>query len=348
MGNKRPEVVFFQRKPIKAFNFSVEFIFEDVRKRLGEKIVPSMHISKYDSSGLFKRLYNCFDAWRSQGQVNHVTGDINYIGLFLGKRRTIHTILDCVFIESSSGLKRAVLKLFWLTIPVRRSRYITAISEATKKEILRHAPCDPEKIVVIPVAISQRFKRKDKPFNKDKPVILQIGSAPNKNIPRIIEALQGISCKLEMVGKYNPAYEELLKQAGIEYSYNSGLSDEAMMHKYEEADILIFASTYEGFGMPILEAQAIGRPVVTSDLLSMPEVAGGAACLVDPFSVESIRKGVLRVMQDDNYRERLVLDGFQNIKRYDPQVIADQYLHLYLKMAAGPNSARVPAVVVEK
>ena len=84
--------------------------------------------------------------------------------------------------------------------------------------------------------------------------------------------------------------------------------------------------------MPILEAQATGRPVVTSNVASMPDVAGDAACLVDPFSTDAIRDGVLRVIDDADYREELVRRGFENVKRFHPDVIADAYYSLYRKI----------------
>ncbi len=325
-------VAFLQRKVRKVGNYSVEMIFEDVRARLANDIDASVCYSRYESAGLFKRFYNCVEATFRQGEVNHVTGDINYIGFFLSRRRTIHTMLDCVFLERSTGIKQSVLKLFWLTIPVRRSRVITAISEATKKEILKYSDCDPDKIVVVSVAISQRFKRSDKAFNKNKPVILHVGTAPNKNLPGLIRALKGVSCQLHIIGKQEEHYVALLKENGIDYLYQSGLSDEEMLQKYRDADIMAFASTYEGFGMPILEAQATGRVVVTSNLSSMPEVAGEAACLVDPFDEMSIRKGIQKVIEDDAYRNELIEKGFENIKRYNPDLIARQYLALYKKI----------------
>ncbi len=332
MENNKPAVTFFQRKARSVGNYSVEFIFEDVRNRLKDKIAATVFYSNYESTGLLKRLYNCVEAARNQDAVNHVTGDINYIGLFLSRKKTIHTILDCVFVASTSGIKRAVLKYFWLTVPVKRSKYITAISTATKDEILKYVKCDPGKIIVIPVAISGRFKRKDKPFNKNCPVILQIGTAPNKNIPRLIGALKGMNCCLHIVGKQNEEYERLLKENNIQYKYQWGLSDQEMIQKYEEADIISLVSTYEGFGMPILEAQAIGRPVITSNILSMPEVAGDAACLVDPYDEEAIGKGIRQIIEDDNYRSRLIEKGFENIQRFDPQAIAMQYYDLYQKI----------------
>jgi glycosyltransferase involved in cell wall biosynthesis len=92
---------------------------------------------------------------------------------------------------------------------------------------------------------------------------------------------------------------------------------------------VVFASTYEGFGMPIVEANATGRPVVTSNIGPMPEVAGSAACLVDPFDCSSIREGIVRVIGDADYRSHLVAGGFENVKRFQADVIAAQYAAVY-------------------
>ncbi|THU41508.1 glycosyltransferase family 4 protein [Niastella caeni] len=335
MENKqtvKPRVVFFHRRPRSVGNYSVEFIFEDVRKRLRDKIDAQIVVSKYESSGFFKRLYNCVEAWWKQGPVNHVTGDVNFLGLFLKRRATIQTILDCVHLNTSAGIKYKILKLFWVSIPERRCKYITAISESTKQEILRHHKCDPNKIVVIPVAISPKFKRTDKPFNKERPVILQVGTAPNKNIPNLIEAVKGLPCILNIIGKQNDEYIALLKKYGVEYKYEWGLTDEEIIQRYEQADIVNLVSTYEGFGMPILEAQAVGRAVITSNLFSMPEVAGDAAVMVDPFIVSEIRKGLEKIINNDSFRDDMIKRGFENIKRFDPDVIATQYLDLYKKI----------------
>jgi len=329
---RMPEVTFYYRKPRRFANFSVEFIFRDVSERLKDRIHGYAAISRYESKGLFKRLYICLEAIFRQGDVNHITGDISFVGIFLKKRKTIQTILDCGHVHASTGMKRFVLKLFWLTLPVKRCKYVTAISSATKSEILKYVRCDPDKIVVVPVAISESFKRVDKPFNKINPRILQIGTAPNKNIGRLIQALKGLDCTLVIIGKHHAVYEEQLKEAGIRYQYLSGLSNPEVLHQYEQADLIVLPSTYEGFGMPILEAQAVGRPVLTSNLSSMPEVAGDAACLVDPYQVEEIRNGIVKIICDDEYRNELIKRGFENIKRYNPEQIATEYYQLYKRI----------------
>ena len=128
----------------------------------------------------------------------------------------------------------------------------------------------------------------------------------------------------------------MLKENQIDYNVSKNLTNEEVFEKYRNCDILSFVSTYEGFGMPIVEANAIGRVVVTSNLLSMPEVAGDAAHLVDPFDIGSIRQGIVKVIKDEHYRESLIRNGYQNRKRFDVNKIANQYVEIYQSLM--PNN----------
>ncbi len=130
----------------------------------------------------------------------HVTGDIHYVVFALPKRRTLLTIHDCVFVNKRKGLKGWMLKKLYLDWPVRFVNTITAISEKTKREVVALTGCNPDKIVVINNPVSQYIQCVDKEFNRDKPVLLFIGSLPNKNLNRVIEALKGFTCTLNIVG----------------------------------------------------------------------------------------------------------------------------------------------------
>lgn len=325
-------VSYFLRKPGHGF-YSIERVFEDVRQDLPQSLGARVHVSRFESRGFFRRLYNMLEAALRSGQLNHVTGDVHYLTILLPKRRTVLTIHDCGTLNRLTGWRRRVLLYFWYRLPVRRAGIVTVISDFTKKELLKWVACSPAKIAVVPNPVSKAFAPTPKKFNADCPVVLQVGITPNKNIARAAQALRGISCRLRIVGLLREDDRQALEKAGVAYSCTDGLGLSGMAREYAECDFLLFASTYEGFGLPIVEAQSVGRPVVTSNVGPMPEVAGGAACLVDPFSVESIRDGVLRVIGDADYRDKLVRDGFENAKRFHPQAIAAKYAQIYESLA---------------
>lgn len=267
--------------------------------------------------------------------IYHVTGHCHYIALRLPPERTVLTIHDAGILHIRTGLRRWVLKKLLIEMPLRRLRYVTAISQATKDEIAANFGRLAEKIRVIenPVDDSMRADS-HKEFCTERPRILQIGSLPNKNAENVIRALKGIDCRLSIIGVLGPEQKRLLTEKGIDFESRSQLSDGEMIREYRQADILVFCSTLEGFGLPIIEAQAARLPVVTSDLSPMKEVAGaGGAVLVDPFDHRSIRAGIERVIREPELRSELVEQGIKNIERFDKKVIAAQYAALYEEIA---------------
>lgn len=323
------KITYFQRKRRKGANFSVEQVFEDLINRLKYRYTVKQKVVPFVSSGFIKRLINVLNVVFYQGDVNHVTGDINYVALLLKKKKTISTILDLGILHRTKGIKRRILLDVWFKWPVKRSKWVTVISEATKQDLLKNVNCNPEKVKVVYVPISESFERVDKNFNKECPTILQIGAAPNKNLKGLIEAVKDIKCKLLIIGKIEDDNLKLLTDYGIAYENKVGIPFEDVIASYVASDILFFASTFEGFGMPILEAQAVGRPVLTSNILSMPEVGANACVYVDPSDIDEIKAGIVRIIQDDALRNDLVEKGFENVKRFNGKIIASQYEALY-------------------
>jgi glycosyltransferase involved in cell wall biosynthesis len=107
------------------------------------------------------------------------------------------------------------------------------------------------------------------------------------------------------------------------------LTDEELVEAYRRCDMVVFASLYEGFGLPILEAQAMGRPVITSNFGAMREAAGDGALLVDPYSVEEIRAAIMRVKNEPGLREDLVRKGRENAEKFRAEAVAARYAELY-------------------
>lgn len=324
------QVTYFQRKPRpRANNFSIERMFEGVRRELPADLDARVCIAPFYSNGVLRRIAIAWHAWRNQGQINHVTGDTNFTALALPGKRTVLTNLDCGYIVCNRGLRRWLLGLFWLKLPVRHVAAVTTISEQVKQEIIRFTDCAPEKIHVIPIAVNPEFVPSPKPFNAVKPRILNIGTAANKNLSRLIEAVAGLACTLVIVGPIGDDVRRRLHAADIEYENHVDLTADGLLQQYQACDIVAFASLYEGFGMPILEAQAVGRPLITSDRPPMAEIAAEGARLVDPTDSASIRSALDHIVADASFRSALIARGFENVKQYQPAAIALQYLGIY-------------------
>jgi len=323
------QVTFFQRKPRSDGNFSIEGVFESVRRELANKIDARVQIAPAYSNGLLRRILIALHAWWRQGEINHVTGDINFAALLLNGSRTILTNHDCGYILRTRGIRRWLLQRLWLELPVRRVAAVTTVSSQVKQEIVQYSRCPPEKIHVIPNAASPAFKPKLKPFHHPKPKILHVGTASNKNLPRLIAAVEGLNCTLVIVGEIDLEIAEQLHKTRVDFVNRANLPLLELVREYEDCDLVAFASLYEGFGVPILEAQAVGRPLLTSDRLPMSEVAGKGACLVDPTDPKAIRAGIDRIIGDSAYRDSLIEQGFENIQRFHPDRVAQQYFELY-------------------
>ncbi len=327
----RIKIVYFRRKPL-PIHKSIEFIFESLAVSINQIFsVVSYEFTHY-SKGIWNRVKITLEARRHQGDINHITGDIHFAAILLDKRKTILTIHDCAMLDNSKGIKHQLLKLFWFTIPLKKCAYLTVVSQSTKQELLKYVDYPEDRIRVVPVAVSNQFVFSQKVFDTNKPVILQYCTTPNKNALRVIKAVSNVSCKLILVGKLTEELQAELSATKIDYNHYFDISLTELILLYQQCDILSFVSTYEGFGMPIIEAQAVGRPVITSNILSMPEVSGGAAALVDPYNVEEIKQGILQIIENRAYRETLVRNGLINSKRYNGNHIADLYLAIYKEM----------------
>jgi glycosyltransferase involved in cell wall biosynthesis len=237
-----------------------------------------------------------------------------------------------------AGSKREMTRLIWVDGPARRAARVTCISDATRAELLAIVPgLDPDKVRVVYDPIPDDYTPVPLAPVGRVPRLLQIGTGRhNKNLNGVARAIAGLDCDLDVVGPLAPDQRELLSSLGVSYRNLVNITEEALRAVIAEADVVVFASKYEGFGLPIIEAQAIGRPVVTSTLCSMPEVAGGAAMLVDPYSIREIREAILTLLENEPLRRELVQKGLENVKRFDRRLIARQYVEIYRELWEGP------------
>lgn len=327
LGFMKTRILFVERK----FNefVSIEKAFREIAGGLSGEFESEFQQLPFGNS-FIDTLKNLLFFRKKKADLYHITGHVHYIALLFAPKNTVLSIMDVRFLYMPKGLKRYVLKKLYLDLPVKRLKYITAISDETRKEILLHSGCDEKKVRTLELPLLNHINNGNgKSFNKEKPTILQVGTMPNKNIPNLAKALNGIHCKLKIIGRISDELNSVLKENKIDFENAFDLTDEQVREEYENADIVSFCSLFEGFGLPIIEAQAMYKPVITSNLSPMKETSGNAAFLADPNDFLNIREGIQKIINDDNYRNSLVEKGSENIKRYEPAKIARQYEKLY-------------------
>ena len=322
-------VVHVQRRPRAQANFSVESTFALVRDALAPTLPVTLAVPSRESRGLADRWRIVREMRARQGDVTHVLGDITFVAAALDPARTVVTVLDCVQETLPGALRRAMIDLLWLRLPVARAARVTAISAFTADRVAAITGHSRGAIDVIPPAVSPAFTRAERAIEAHLPRVLLVGTTPNKNTARAVAALAEIPCVAVIVGVIDAPLARAIKGAGLTVEHHERLPEAGMRALYAGADLLLFPSTYEGFGLPIVEAQATGRPVVTSGLGAMPEAAGDAATFVDPLDVASIRAGVRRVLMDPGQRDALVARGLDNARRFAPGPIAARYAAIY-------------------
>ncbi|MEZ4801904.1 MAG: glycosyltransferase family 1 protein [Gelidibacter sp.] len=324
-------VNFFFRKRLSQNN-SIEELFLGLIPFISKGC--GVLISEVPNSGAspIVLIKNIWFARSKKSEINHITGDVHYLVLAF-KRNSILTIHDVKSGLQGSFLKKFYIRLFWFWLPAILVKKITVISKFTKNELERIIPFAKNKINIIHNPVNSEFRQTPYQFNAEKPQILFIGTKQNKNLEKSFEAIKDLSCKAMIIGKLTEAQLKLLRTFRIDYESKFNLTFENIIESYKNCDLVCFASFYEGFGMPIIEAQATGRPVITSDFGAMKEVSNDSACLVNPNDVNSIREAILKICNDKAYRDQLVIDGLENVKRFQSDYIAKQYLQLYQEIS---------------
>ncbi len=258
--------------------------------------------------------------------IVHITGSEHYLIPFINRSKVIVTVHDIMYYSYLSGIKQWLWKQMFINV-LRKADWVTYISQYTQEQVNRVVKLSRYIVVLNPV--SSKFKFKPQEFNSQMPIILHIGTLSRKNLHRTIEALHGINCHLRIVGKLQKETIDLLESREINYSNVYSLTDQQILEEYENCDIVNFPSTFEGFGMPIIEGQSIGRIVLTSNIPPMNAVCGDAAYLVNPYEVEDIKYGYEKIISNSQLRDDLILKGLNNVSKYQLEKITLEYKFIY-------------------
>lgn len=324
-------VTFFYRHP--DAGFSIQKVFIPIVRHFKKQCeVQTLTMPKHDASfrGVLRNILYTFKNRNKQG-INHITGDIHYLSLGLIGCKSVVTIHDTNYTDSMhNALKRWGFQLLYYRLAFAATDRIVCISTKTQKSIKRFTR---KKTSVIPDPIDTTiFHPSPKTFNAACPTILIVGTAWNKNVPLQIRALENIPCKVRIIGSLSPEIQEALDAAHTIYENRFNLTDEEIYEEYKNCDIVSFCSLCEGFGMPVVEGQITGRPILSSAIEPIVEVAGKGACLVNPHKMEEVRDGFVRIINDENYRNGIVSAGLENAKRFYPERICQAYEQIYASL----------------
>lgn len=261
---------------------------------------------------------------------------------------TIHDLVSFLFPQTVPRKYSLYMQLM-TRLSARFADGIIASSESTRQDLSKHLKIHPEKIKVIHLAVDESFKRvEDKDqiqkilekYKIDSEFVLFIGNLePRKNLTRLFEAFAIAhnkipSYKLVVAGTRGWLYSDIFETvARLNLSdkiiFTGYIDAEDLPALYSAAQVFVLPSLYEGFGLPILEAMSCGAPVITSNMGSIPEVAGDSAILIDPYDIKAIADGLLEVFSNRQLREELMEKGLRRAKNFSWKRVAEETLGVY-------------------
>jgi glycosyltransferase involved in cell wall biosynthesis len=250
---------------------------------------------------------------------------------------TCHDIYHTV-VNDYNGLKK---KFYDLSIKGMLKAYrIIADSEHTKKDLVKYLSCPEEKIRVIPLGIDPgKFKPMAMSRNSVRKIILHVGHGGNeerKNISGLIKAFYELKKKIPdvkmiQIGADKGIFENLIQQLQLQkdMEFQGIITEKKLREFYNLADVFVFPSFYEGFGLPPLEAMACGCPVITSNAASLPEVVDNAGIMVDPLNIDGLAEAIYNVLTNDGLREDMIKKGLERAKMFTWERTARETYKVY-------------------
>lgn len=265
---------------------------------------------------------------------------------------TIHDITHVVFPQYLPNKLALYYAKLMISAAIRKSKHILTVSQNTKNDLVRYFSADPEKITVTYNGVNSKYHIKEKSsyeylyekysISRNKNIILYVGNKkPHKNLERLLYAFAESKCRkdslLIFTGKGFDSYtvlEKTAKELNLEDQIiHTGLVPESeLVDLYNLADLFVFPSLYEGFGIPPLEAMACCTPVLCSSASSLPEVVGDAAYIVDPYDVKSITEGIDLLLENERLRSGLIIKGLQRVRFFTWEECAKKTKEVYEKV----------------
>lgn len=260
---------------------------------------------------------------------------------------TIHDLTPFITPKESKFGRPLIYKLFFPRT-LKTADKIIADSNSTKQDLIRYFNIPEEKIKVILLAADEKFKPLNKEeidefkqeYNLNFPFILYVGTLEaRKNILTLIRAFytlkkKGINHKLVITGKKGWKYKELfgtIDNLNLQNDiiFTGYVPEEDLPALYNAAELFVYPSIYEGFGLPPLESMACGTPVITSNTSSLPEVVGDAGIMVDPYDVDGLADAMYEVLSIDGLREDMIKKGLERAKMFSWKKCAMETLKVY-------------------
>jgi glycosyltransferase involved in cell wall biosynthesis len=277
---------------------------------------------------------------------------------------TVHDVIQFVLPEYAwRKISRAYFGI--VSRGARRADAIITVSECSKRDIVKLLGLPPERIHVIgnavdatlhPVRDAWLLASVRERYGIGSRFVLYFGGFDmRKNVPRLIEAYAGLPAglrkeyQLVIAGRYqhlgHPLYPDprvTVQRLGLDgrVVFTGQIREQDKAPLYSAATVFAFPSLYEGFGIPVLEAMACGTPVVTSNSSALPEVAGDAGLLVDPYDTDAIGNGIRKLLEEQALRDELARRGLERARLFTWQQVAEQTLNVYRYVASG----QLPAV----
>ena len=267
---------------------------------------------------------------------------------------TLLTVHDLSFVRDPDSAWPSLRVFLNQTVSrsVKRATHVLADSQATKDDLINIWHTPPEKVTVLYSGVNARFKPIQDRVVLDRarakyrigfePFVLAIGTLqPRKNYKRLIEAFARLAAesrfktlRLIIAGGKGWMLDDIfahVKQLHLEdrVLLPGFIDDEDLPALYTAADLLVYVSLYEGFGLPALEAMACGTPVVGSNVSSVPEVIGGAGLQVDPRDVNAIADALQQTLTQSDLRQRMIAAGLERAKMFTWEKSAQQLLAIY-------------------